>query len=395
MPIRQVFPDARVPVKVWTDDVEAQAVQQLKNTASMPFVFHHIAAMPDTHWGMGSTVGSVVATKGAICPAAIGVDISCGMAAMRLTLRADDLKDVAGLRHSIERAVPVGFNAHKEVAADVDAWPGWQRFLTLHPAVQGLGQKARHQVATLGGGNHFIEVCRDTEGAVWLVLHSGSRHIGKSLADAHIEEAKGLMKKFFIDLPDPDLAYFAQGTPQFAAYLHDLTWAQGYALENRRLMMARVYQAVKRHVGATDSIISDVDGHEVINCHHNYAAWENHFGENVLVTRKGAVRARVGDLGIIPGSMGTRSYIVEGLGNPDSFNSCSHGAGRRMSRGAARKAFTREDLIAQTAGVECRKDAEVIDEIPGAYKPIEDVMANQSDLVKIRYELKQLLCVKG
>lgn len=393
MPIAQVLSHTKHPVKIWTNDVEPEAVKQLENTASLPFIFKHVAVMPDVHWGMGATVGSVVATKGAVCPAAVGVDIGCGMAAMRLTARAEDLKDLPALRHSIERAVPVGFNFHKEVSESVDQWEGWQEFLQLHEKVQSLGKKARQQVGTLGGGNHFIEICKDTDGYLWIVLHSGSRHIGKSLADAHIETAKGLMKKFFIDLPDPDLAYFAMGTPEFKAYLKDLGWAQDYAMENRRQMMKAVYEQVCRHFTGSDW--TGLQASPIINCHHNYAQMENHFGENVMVTRKGAVRAQVGDLGIIPGSMGTRSYIVEGLGNPDSFNSCSHGAGRRMSRKKAGERFTLEDLAEQTAGVECRKDRDVIDEIPGAYKPIEDVIENQSDLVRVKHELKQLICIKG
>jgi tRNA-splicing ligase RtcB (3'-phosphate/5'-hydroxy nucleic acid ligase) len=388
MPVKQVI-ECRVPIKIWTDDVEAEAVEQLKKTAALPFVFKHLAVMPDVHAGKGATVGSVMATTGAVCPAAVGVDIGCGMAATKLNVPINAFERLPELRHSIERSIPVGFNFNKSVGADVDAWEGWQAWLQLHPKCQGLGKRAREQMSSLGGGNHFIELCQDTEGGAWVVLHSGSRNIGKSLAEAHIDTAKDLMRRMFIDLPDPDLAYFAQGTDDFKAYIRDLTWAQGYAAKNREIMMARILKDTRHHLGR------EIAPEPTINCHHNFAVMEAHFGKNVLVTRKGAVRARQGDMGIIPGSMGTRSYIVRGLGNPESFDSCSHGAGRRMSRTKARHTFTEADLVAQTAGVECRKDKEVIDEIPGAYKPIEEVMANQSDLVEIVAELKQVLCVKG
>ena len=388
MPIKKVL-EGRVPVKIWTTDIEPEAEKQLLNTAALPFVFKHVAVMPDVHWGMGVTVGSVVATKGAVCPAAVGVDIGCGMIAAKIMgVRAECLGNLADLRHSIERSIPVGFNDNKKITDEVAAWAGWGEW-------DGLSQKhsldrATAQVGSLGGGNHFIEVCGDTNGEAWVVLHSGSRGIGNKLATGHIENARDLMKRMFISLPDPDLAYFAMDTPEFKAYMKDLLWAQDYALENREEMMRRVLKDLRHHLK-----LATLEVEQKINSHHNFAKMENHYGENVLITRKGAVRARVGDWGIIPGSMGTRSYIVQGLGNPESFNSCSHGAGRRMSRGKARKSFTREDLIAQTVGVECRKDSEVIDEIPGAYKPIEEVMAFQSDLVEVKYELKQLVCVKG
>ena len=389
MPIKRVLSEGRVPVKIWTDDIEDDAVAQLKNTAALPFVFKHVAVMPDVHWGMGATVGSVVATRGAICPATVGVDIGCGMIATKIKgLRGEHLGNLGELRHSIERSIPVGFNDNKTITDSVSAWPGWSTWDDL--SQRHSKDKAAAQVGTLGGGNHFIEVCLDTKGEVWIVLHSGSRGIGNKLASGHIETAKGIMKRMFIDIPDPDLAYFALGTPEFKAYMTDLLWAQDYALENREEMMRRVVKDLRHHLK-----LEQIEVEQKVNCHHNFAVWENHFGENVLVTRKGAVRARAGDMGIIPGSMGTRSYIVRGLGDTESFNSCSHGAGRRMSRGRARKTFTREDLIAQTDGVECRKDSEVIDEIPGAYKPIEDVIANQSDLIEVVEELKQVLCVKG
>lgn len=392
MPIKKVL-DERVPVKIWTDDVEEAALGQLRNIAALPFVFKHVAVMPDVHFGKGATVGSVIATKGAVCPAAVGVDIGCGMAALKLKgVTASHLGDgLKNLRHSIERSIPLGFQERRDRLPETDTWDGWKGWLSLHPKVQGSMLKAGKQLGSLGGGNHFIEVCLDTEQGVWIVLHSGSRHIGKSLADAHIDTAKDIMRRMFISLPDPDLAYFAMGTPEFKAYLNDLLWAQDYALRNREQMLALVLKDVSHYLGY-DHL---VDVEQKINCHHNFAVMESHYQENVMVTRKGAIRARVGDMGIIPGSMGTRSYIVRGLGNPESFNSCSHGAGRRMSRKEAGRRFNEQDLIDQTAGVECRKDREVIDEIPAAYKPIEDVIANSSDLVEVVAELKQVLCVKG
>ncbi len=390
MPIKMVLSDQRVPVKIWTDTVEAQALSQLRNAARLPFVFKHVAAMPDVHLGIGATVGSVIATKGAICPAAVGVDIGCGMMAVRTNLTASQLPDsLEGLRHSIERSIPLGFEHNKELSVTVENHEIWA---TMPERFQPSWKKIQSQLGSLGGGNHFIEVCLDTEGRVWVMLHSGSRNIGKTTAEYHIRQAKDVMKRMFIDLPDPDLAYFAVGTDDFKEYTDELKWCQQYASANRHEMMARVLHDLSHALGLSGE---PVPFDNVVNCHHNYVAWENHFGENVMVTRKGAVRARTGDLGIIPGSMGTRSYIVEGLGCDDSFHSCSHGAGRRMSRTAARKNFTVADLEAQTQGVVCRKDDGVLDEIPGAYKPIEEVMANQNDLVKVLFELKQVLCVKG
>ena len=392
--IVNVGPDAQgVPIKLWTpvDQVEASALNQLKNTARLPFVFKHVAAMPDVHFGIGATVGSVVASKGAICPAAVGVDIGCGMVAARLNIQPDQVLDkLPAIRHSIERSVPVGFNGNKTVQPDVEAWTGWANA----PMAQGGGlfQKAMSQMGSLGGGNHFIELCLDEAGQVWVMLHSGSRNVGKTLAEEHIRKAKDEMKRMFIGLPDPDLAYFVEKTTAFEAYVRDVSWAQEYALWNRSVMMARVIKDLSFAVYGENFRVNALD---YINCHHNYVAREHHFGENVLVTRKGAVRARRGDMGIIPGSMGTRSYIVRGLGNPESFDSCSHGAGRRMSRGQAKRTFTVDDLAAQTAGVECRKDIGVLDEIPGAYKDIDEVMANQADLVEVVAVLKQVLCIKG
>lgn len=395
MPPKIVIETSGVPVKIWSSDPEPEAVKQLENTARLPFVFKHVAAMPDVHFGMGATVGSVIATKGAICPAAVGVDIGCGMMAAKLDLSAENKSllsaKLAELRHSIERSIPVGFQANRTLTPQVEEWMnGYIGYAFGHPMAKEL-EKSAFQLGTLGGGNHFIELCLDTEGNVWIVLHSGSRGIGNKLASKHIDKAKGLMKQMFISLPDPDLAYFAQGTPEFEAYIRDVLWAQAYAMANRQEMMRRLLKDLGYMLNSGTPLVPTL----MVNCHHNYLERENHYGENVIVTRKGAVRARLGDLGIIPGSMGTRSYIVRGKGNPESFDSCSHGAGRRMSRTKARNTFTKEDLVAQTMGVECRKDEGVIDEIPGAYKDIDVVMANQADLVEIVAELKQFLCVKG
>ena len=381
------------PVKLWAplESVESAALDQLKNTSRLPFVFKHVAAMPDVHLGIGATVGSVVATRGAVCPAAVGVDIGCGMMAVRTILRPEQVLDkLPEIRHSIERSVPVGRNGNSSMQKDAELWLGWQYPLTY--AKKGLLDKAMLQMGSLGGGNHFIELCLDTDNNVWVMLHSGSRNIGKTVAEHHIGKAKGLMRDLYIKLPDPDLAYFAESQQEFKNYLDDVEWCQDYALHNRRVMMKRVLKDLSFATFGEPRLLGDG---MFVNCHHNYIAREHHFGENVLVTRKGAVRARVGDLGIIPGSMGTRSYIVEGLGNPESFESCSHGAGRRMSRTKARATFTVEDLAAQTQGVECRKDSGVVDEIPGAYKDIDEVMANQVDLVKIVATLKQVMCIKG
>lgn len=391
MPIKQVFSDGKVPVKVWSDTIEESAKKQLGNVARLPFLFKHVAVMPDVHFGMGATVGSVVATRDAVCPAAVGVDIGCGMAAAKLKgVAASDLGDsLAELRRSIERSIPVGFKQNNKIADEVLAWEHWDGFAELPESLQDLKSKAVAQMCSLGGGNHFIEVCLDEDDGVWVMLHTGSRNIGKRIADIYIDKAKGIMRKMFIDLPDPALAYLAKDTPEFKGYMRDLLWAQSYAFENRRIMMGRVIRQVGDYIKRRPEVES------LVNCHHNFAVMEHHFGEDVLITRKGAVRARKEDMGIVPGSMGAKSYIVQGLGNPESFMSCSHGAGRVMSRSKARKSFNIEDLKKQTSGVECRKDADVIDEIPGAYKDIDKVMDNQSDLVEIKAVLKQVLCIKG
>ena len=381
------------PILSWANhELDSREIQMAKNVASLPFVFKHVALMPDVHLGKGALVGSVIATKDAVIPAAVGVDIGCGMAAVKMPFHQDQLAGkLKKIRRDIEASIPVGRNGNKEIEKTVTNWQGWQNFKELHPGVQRLENKALSQMGSLGSGNHFIELCLDTEGQVWLMLHSGSRHIGNQLAQCHISTGKKLAKLADSKLPDLDLAYFVQGTPEFAAYWRDLQWAQDYARFNRDVMMARFKAIVEKHlVGGkhTKPLLS-------VNCHHNYAEKETHFGEEVYVTRKGAVRAQQGDYGIIPGSMGTKSYIVKGKGNHDSYCSCSHGAGRLMSRTKAKKLFTVADLIEQTEGIECRKDGGVLDEIPAAYKPIDEVMHQQKDLVEIVATLKQVVCVKG
>lgn len=384
-----------IPIKIWTTDIEEEAQKQLNNIASLPWVFHHVAAMPDVHWGMGATVGSVIAMKEAVSPAAVGVDIGCGMGAVKTGLTASDLPEsLKDIRHEFERAIPVGFNSHKEPAFERtgllkdEVLSLLKEVADLDKVGQKLEHNIRHQLGTLGGGNHFIELCLDTEKNVWVMLHSGSRNIGKVLAEHHISKAKTLAHNK--DLPDRDLAVFLANTQEMKQYRYDLFWAQRYAMLNRKMMMALLLRGMENFFPK-----EKVQPQMQVWCHHNYVSEETHFGEEVLVTRKGAISARVGEMGIIPGSMGTRSYIVEGLGNPDSYHSASHGAGRRMSRRKAKKTFTLKDLAEQTRGVECRIDRDVLDEIPGAYKNIDTVMENQKDLVKVRVELKQVICVKG
>jgi tRNA-splicing ligase RtcB (3'-phosphate/5'-hydroxy nucleic acid ligase) len=393
MPYESLNLSTPVPVLSWANhSLGIDETKMARNVASLPFVFKHVALMPDVHLGKGALVGSVVATKEAIVPAAVGVDIGCGMAAIKTPFHADQLDGkLKKIRMEMEAVIPVGFNENKDVEKPVANWQGWQDFKDLHPGVQHLESKALKQLGSLGGGNHFLEVCLDTENQVWLMLHSGSRNIGNMLAQRHIETAKELARLANTPLPDKDLAYFVQGTAEFAAYWRDLQWAQDYARFNREVMMARFQKVVEKHlVGGkpTKPLLQ-------VNCHHNYAEQEVHFGESVYVTRKGAVRARETDYGIIPGSMGAKSFIVKGKGNCDSYCSCSHGAGRLMSRAKAKLNFTLDDLIQQTQNVECRKDEGILDEIPAAYKPIETVMANQSDLVDIVATLKQVVCVKG
>ena len=381
------------PVLSWAKgELSSQEIQMAKNTASLPFVYKHVSLMPDVHLGKGALVGSVIATKDAVIPAAVGVDIGCGMSAVKMPFQQNQLEGkLKKIRSDIESAIPVGFNQNKDLEKTVTNWQGWQDFKELHSGVQRLESKALKQMGSLGGGNHFIELCLDTEGQVWLMLHSGSRHIGNQLAQCHIGTAKELAKLADNKLPDPDLAYFVSGTAEFTAYWRDLQWAQNYARFNRDVMMSRFQRIVEKHLAggkATRPILS-------VNCHHNYAERETHFGEDVYVTRKGAVRAQKEDYGIIPGSMGAKSFIVKGKGNHDSFCSCSHGAGRLMSRSKAKKQFTVDDVVKQTEGVECRKDNGIIDEIPAAYKPIEEVINQQTDLVEVVATLKQLVCVKG
>jgi tRNA-splicing ligase RtcB len=344
-------------------------------------------------------VGSVIATKDAVIPATVGVDIGCGMMAVKTPFKSGILdRKRPEFRHEIERAIPVGFNDYKEPVDESNEWDGWSEFDRLHKGVQDRKRKAMKQLGTLGGGNHFIEICLDTDDYVWLMLHSGSRNIGNEVATRHIATAKSLHD--LNSLPSPDLAYFVSETPEFKAYWHDLDWSQRYAMLNREVMMKRLIKSFNRMFDADLDLDSAIANRKsqieiVVNCHHNYVAIEEHFGDKVYVTRKGAINAEDGRYGIIPGSMGAKSFIIKGLGNPQSFNSCSHGAGRKMSRTKAKAKFTREDLEKQTMGVECRKDKAVIDEIPGAYKDIEEVMRAQSDLVEIVAELKQVICVKG
>ncbi|GAA3020321.1 RtcB family protein [Kitasatospora albolonga] len=391
-------PGIRVPIRMWTNPstVEGAAMQQLRNISSLPWL-HGLAVMPDVHLGKGATVGSVIAMKGAVCPAAVGVDIGCGMSAVKTSLTKKDLPDdLSRLRSKIEQAIPVGRGLHSDpidpgklhgfATAGWDDF--WQRFDGVAPEVKWRRERAMQQMGTLGSGNHYLELLFDTEGSIWLTLHSGSRNIGKELAEHHMGVARGLPHNQ--GLVDRDLAVFISDTPQMAAYRSDLFWAQEYAKYNRALMMALFKDVVRRELPK-----AKVAFEPEISCHHNYVAEEQYDGVDLLVTRKGAIRAGGGEYGIIPGSMGTSSYIVRGLGNAAAFNSASHGAGRKMSRTAAKKKFTAQDLADQTKGVECRKDSGVVDEIPGAYKSIEKVMDQQRDLVEVVAQLKQLICVKG
>jgi len=399
-----IQPEGGVPIKAWTRGVplEEAAARQLANVARLPFIHRWVAAMPDVHWGIGATVGSVIPTVGAIIPAAVGVDIGCGMMAVETTLTANDLpQSLREVRAAIEAAVPHGRTPRGRDKGSwgtppppaVLAWaglkPGFDAIVTRHPAV-GHSNHQTH-LGTLGTGNHFIEVCLDEGDRVWFLLHSGSRGVGNRIGSYFIELAKKDMRKWMVNLPDADLAYLPEGTDHFDEYVAAVEWAQAFALTNRRLMMDAIIAAV----GSVPGIPPFTPGAEAVNCHHNYVAREYHYGKNVLLTRKGAVRAREGDLGIIPGSMGARSYIVRGKGNPESFHSCSHGAGRAMSRAEAKRRFTVADHAQATAGIECRKDPDVIDETPGAYKSIDAVMEAQKDLVEIVHTLRQVVCVKG
>src|SRR5450830_1795847 len=396
------------PVKMWTCGVpvEEAAKQQLRNTATLPFIYKHIAVMPDVHLGKGSTIGSVIPTLGAVIPAAVGVDIGCGMMAAKTTLTASDLPDNLGpLRSAIERAIPHGMSpkTRGQRSRDEGSWQtppaavdaAWlqlkDEFDTICLKTPKLKNTNNHRhLGTLGGGNHFVEVCLDEQGAVWFMLHSGSRGVGNAIGTHFIEVAKQDMRRHFINLPDQDLAYLAEGTEHYDDYVQAVGWAQQFARLNRDVMMQNLIAAVRTVI--TKPFATHV---EAVNCHHNYVQKETHFGKDVMVTRKGAVSARPGELGIIPGSMGAKSFIVRGKGNPESFNSCSHGAGRIMSRTEAKRRYTLADQVRATEGVECRKDAQVIDEIPMAYKDIDAVMHAQRDLVEVVHTLKQVVCVKG
>ncbi len=398
MPILQEIREGGVPVKIYTGEVEATARQQLVNISRLPIIHHHVAAMPDVHFGIGASVGAVIPTLRAIIPAAVGVDIGCGMMAARLSLSENSLDEriLRKIFDRISRDVPAGFKQHDEEDATGFAFAPFEKklkkIMQRHPGVAkrvGKNSSWVRQMGTLGGGNHFIEVCVDEAGRVWVMLHSGSRGIGNAIGTYFIELAKRDLERNQLQVPDRNLAYFPEGARHFDDYVEAVTWAQNYACANRVQMMELVLAALRRHLPAFG-----VTG-EAVNCHHNYVERETHYGERVWLTRKGAIRARKGDLGIIPGSMGARSYIVRGKGSAESFDSCAHGAGRRMSRTAAEKMFSVADLIEQTKDVICRKDKGVLDEIPGAYKDIDEVMANQSDLVEVVHTLKQVLCVKG
>ncbi|TCM68100.1 tRNA-splicing ligase RtcB [Acinetobacter calcoaceticus] len=387
-----------VPVKIYTRDVDEESLTQLSKMAQLQFIHSHIAVMPDVHVGKGATVGSVIPTKNAIIPAAVGVDIGCGMNALRLSLTAAQLPDnLSALRNAIERKVPVGFEMHKQIKVKSSTLSPLEKRLavitTKHPGLKRMLRNFdstwQKQIGTLGGGNHFIELCLDEQQDVWIMLHSGSRGLGNVIGTYFIERAKKESQHRFGHVPDKDLSYFAKGSSNFDDYVEAVEWAQEYAYENRREMMRLILEAIRPLLPSFQMT------KEAINCHHNYVQKELHFGEEVFVTRKGAIRAGLGDFGIIPGSMGAQSFIVKGKGNPDSFCSCSHGAGRKMSRSKAKLLFNQQDLIQQTQGVECRKDKAVVDEIPSAYKDIHEVMANQQDLIEVVHTLKQVLCIKG
>lgn len=393
-----------LPVKIWTDEIDENAITQLENMSMMPFIHKHIAVMPDVHWGMGATIGSVIASKGAIIPAAVGVDLGCGMMAVQTTLTANDLPDnLHALRMDIEVAVPHGrtdnggandVGGRKDLPTEIaNRWaPLAERYAAIivkHPKAKGYND-ANH-MGTLGTGNHFIEVCLDESSTVWVMLHSGSRGAGNKIGSYFIERAKEEMDRWYITphLPDKDLAYLVEHTQLFDDYCEAVLWAQDFAEENRKAMMQAVLSVMHKHYGEFGL------GATAVNCHHNYISRENHFGSNVLVTRKGAIRAREDDMGIIPGSMGAKSFIVRGKGNKESFCSCSHGAGRKLGRKQAERMFTADDLADQTKGIECPKDQSRVDEIPAAYKSIDKVMENQSDLVEIVHTLRQVVNVKG
>ena len=383
------------PVKIWTDEVDHGALAQMRNVASLPFIFKHVAGMPDIHLGKGATVGSVIATTDAVIPAAVGVDIGCGMNAVRLSIKASDLPDnLAQIRNDIERTVPLGpggAHKHEQIQGGSNMAMQLDNILAKHPELNKHGKTRKYakQLGTLGSGNHFIELCLDENDDVWVMLHSGSRGIGNMIGSYFIRLARKEMETHQTNLPDKDLSYLQEGTQSFDDYVEAVAWAQDYAMVNREHMMNAVLRSL-RHRLKPFTVTK-----EAINCHHNFVDKEVHDGSSVWVTRKGAIRARENELGIIPGSMGAKSFIIKGKGNPESFCSCAHGAGRTMSRTAAKKAYTVDDLIAQTEGVECRKDLGVLDEIPSAYKSIDKVMEMQSDLVEVVHTLRQVVNVKG
>jgi len=398
MPIKTEILKGQVPVKIFTDDIDPCAYEQLTQLAQLPIVYPHIAVMPDVHVGIGATVGSVIPTFGAIIPAAVGVDIGCGMNAVRLDLTAEQLPDsMRRSRSAIARVVPVGFNQHKAPAvkrSTLTALDGrLDAIFGKHPKLQGMLRKAastwRCQLGSLGGENHFVEVCVDEANFVWVMLHSGSRGIGNAIGRYFIELAKRDVQRQQLQLPHRDLAYFREGSEHFDDYIEAVQWAQDYATSNRRELMRLTLAAMSGVLPAFKAT------REAVNCHHNYVSSEHHFGRNLMVPRKGAIRAGLDELGIIPGSMGPGSYIVRGKGNALAFDSCAHGSGRRMSRTAAKRKFTAADVTLQTEGVECRKDKNIIDEILAAYKDIDEVMAHQDDLVEVLHTLKQIVCVKG
>lgn len=377
--------DQKVPVKCWTPSIDEVTEKQLRTIAQLPFIVKHVSAMPDAHKGFGSTVGTVVATRRAIIPGSVGVDMGCGMLWMMTDIHIDIImKHRFDIFDAIEKFVPVGANQHK---VKNEEWVGFS--YTPHAKVGDKFENAKYQLGTLGGGNHFIEVCTDKDNRISIMLHSGSRGIGNLIAQEHIKTAERLCKEWHINLPDKELAYLVDSHPEFERYMHDLHWAQDYAMENRRVMFEYVVKAIQSVIGEFQ-LVGDP-----VNCHHNYTAREHHFGEDVWVTRKGAIRARTGDMGIIPGSMGDKSYIVRGKGCADAFCSAPHGAGRVLSRTKAEEIYTVEDLAKQTEGIVCKKDASVLDEIPRAYKPIEDVIRYSDDLVEVVHEIRQLICVKG
>ena len=403
--IRKEVPQG-VPLKMWVKGVpiEAEAEHQLTMAAQLPIIFKHIAAMPDVHAGKGSTIGSVIPTIDAIIPAAVGVDIGCGMMACRTSLHKGELprKNWPALRETIEKYVPHGRNPRR--GRDPGAWDRPPEIVnkawaTLEPEFEALCEKYSRlkntnnhkHLGTLGTGNHFLKVCLDENNAVWIMLHSGSRGVGNAIGDMFIKLAQEEAQEKGLKLPHRDLAYFEESSAYFDDYVRGVNWAQQYAQLNREMMMQRAIEALHSAIEKPFEVYSE----EAINCHHNYVQKEHHFGENVYITRKGAVSAKAGEMGIIPGSMGERSFIVRGKGNPESFTSCSHGAGRIMSRTAAKKMFSIEDHKSATSGVECRKDEAVLDETPKAYKDIDAVMAAQTDLVEIVHTLKQIICIKG